>query len=96
VKIPSLRSSNSSGRMHPHRVAVVVATCAHGRDAGRALRVEVKTVFDDLLPRNHPYIQVHSGSAKLGGSNCQIMLEGTVATSSGRLYWRRFRRLPRI
>jgi len=32
---------------------------AHVAMLGAALRVEVKTVFDDLLPRNHPYIQVH-------------------------------------
>lgn len=61
-----------------HRVAVVVAylllTVAM---LGAALRVEVKTVFDDLLPRNHPYIQVHERIKQtFGGSNLvSIMLE---------------------
>lgn len=35
-----------------------------------ALRVEVRTVFDDLLPRSHPYIQVHEQYKQaFGGSN---------------------------
>src|SRR5882762_2516569 len=50
---------------------------AHVAMLGAALRVEVKTVFDDLLPRNHPYIQVHERIKQtFGGSNLvSIMLE---------------------
>jgi predicted RND superfamily exporter protein len=42
-----------------------------------ALRVEIKTVFEDLLPRNHPYVQVHEQIKQtFGGSNLvSIMLE---------------------
>ena len=42
-----------------------------------ALRVQVKTLFDDLLPRNHPYIQVHEQIKRVfGGSNLvSIMIE---------------------
>ncbi len=61
-----------------HRVAVVVAySLLTVSMLGAALRVEVKTVFDDLLPRNHPYIQVHERIKQtFGGSNLvSIMLE---------------------
>jgi len=42
-----------------------------------AVRIEIKTVFDDLLPANHPYIQVHEQfKQNFGGSNLvSIMLE---------------------
>lgn len=42
-----------------------------------AVRIEIKTVFDDLLPANHPYIQVHERfKQNFGGSNLvSIMLE---------------------
>lgn len=42
-----------------------------------ASRIEVKTVFDDLLPRMHPYVQVHERFKKqFGGSNVvSIMVE---------------------
>lgn len=42
-----------------------------------ALRVEVRTVFEDLLPRSHPYIQVHEQYKQaFGGSNVvSIVLE---------------------
>lgn len=45
--------------------------------AGLALQIQVKTVFDDLLPRNHPYIAVHNQFKQtFGGSNViSIMLE---------------------
>src|SRR6266446_3155408 len=61
-----------------HRLAVVVVyallTLAM---LSAALRVEIKTVFEDLLPRNHPYIQVHEQLKQtFGGSNLvSIMLE---------------------
>src|SRR5260370_29496520 len=35
-----------------------------------ASRIEIKTVFDDLLPRSHPYVQVHERfREQFGGSN---------------------------
>ncbi len=42
-----------------------------------ASRIEVKTVFSDLLPKNHPYIQVNDRFKQtFGGSNMvSIMLE---------------------
>lgn len=42
-----------------------------------AVRIEVKTVFDDLLPYRHPYIEVHERfKQSFGGSNIvSIMLE---------------------
>lgn len=42
-----------------------------------AVRIEIKTVFDDLLPANHPYIKVHEQfKQNFGGSNLvSIMLE---------------------
>lgn len=42
-----------------------------------ALRVDVKTVFADLSPRNHPYVKIHEKYQKdFGGSNIvSIMLE---------------------
>lgn len=42
-----------------------------------AVRIEIKTVFDDLLPSNHPYIKVHEQfKQNFGGSNLvSIMLE---------------------
>ncbi|AQV98163.1 RND transporter [Cupriavidus necator] len=42
-----------------------------------ASRVEVRTVFEDLLPRSHPYIQVHEQYKQaFGGSNVvSIVLE---------------------
>ncbi|MFM0027295.1 efflux RND transporter permease subunit [Paraburkholderia madseniana] len=42
-----------------------------------AARVHVKTVFEDLLPRSHPYVQVHERFQEhFGGSNViSIMLE---------------------
>lgn len=42
-----------------------------------ALRVEVKTVFEDLLPTNHPYVQVNDKYKQdYGGSNVvSIMVE---------------------
>ena len=56
-------------------VAVVLAiTAAMGY---LAAQVEVKTVFSDLLPRNHPYIEVNNQFKQtFGGSNMiSIMLE---------------------
>lgn len=45
--------------------------------AAVAVRIEVKTVFDDLLPYRHPYIKVHEQfKQSFGGSNIvSIMLE---------------------
>ncbi len=42
-----------------------------------AFKVEVRTVFEDLLPRSHPYIQVHEQyKHAFGGSNVvSIVLE---------------------
>lgn len=61
-----------------HRVAVVSAilglTCLMGY---LAAQIEVKTVFSDLLPRNHPYVAVNNQFKQtFGGSNMvSIMLE---------------------
>lgn len=42
-----------------------------------ALKVEIKTVFSDLLPSNHPYIKVHEEFKKTFGSSnlVSIMIE---------------------
>ena len=42
-----------------------------------ASHVEVKTIFSDLLPKNHPYVEVNNRfKATFGGSNMvSIMLE---------------------
>lgn len=61
-----------------HRVVVLSAiiglTCAMG---WLAHQIEVKTVFSDLLPRNHPYVEVNNKFKQtFGGSNMvSIMLE---------------------
>ena len=61
-----------------HRVPVVSAvigfTCVM---AYLAAQIEVKTVFSDLLPRNHPYVEVNNQFKQtFGGSNMvSIMLE---------------------
>ncbi len=61
-----------------HRVPVVSAivgfTCVM---AYLAAQIEVKTVFSDLLPRNHPYVAVNNQFKQtFGGSNMvSIMLE---------------------
>jgi len=61
-----------------HRVPVVSAllgfTCVMAYLAGQ---IEVKTVFSDLLPRNHPYVEVNNQFKQtFGGSNMvSIMLE---------------------
>lgn len=52
-----------------------------------AVKVEVKTVFNDLLPTNHPYIKVHEQFKKTFGSSnlVSIMLEvreGDIFTTS--------------
>ncbi len=59
------------------RLVVAVYAIATLIMFGFALRVQVKTLFDDLLPRNHPYIQVHEQIKRtFGGSNLvSIMLE---------------------
>ena len=39
-----------------------------------ALRVEMYTVFSDLLPRNHPYINVHNEFRRIfGGANLILL-----------------------
>ncbi|MBS0354653.1 MAG: MMPL family transporter [Proteobacteria bacterium] len=61
-----------------YRVMVVSAiigfTCVMGY---LAAQIEVKTVFSDLLPRNHPYVEVNNRFKQtFGGSNMvSIMLE---------------------
>ena len=58
-------------------VAVIAAVTA--LMALLAVRIEIKTVFEDLLPSNHPYIKVHEQfKQNFGGSNLvSIMLEVT-------------------
>ena len=61
-----------------HRVLVVAAiaaaTCVMGY---LAAHIEIKTVFSDLLPKNHPYVEVNNRFKQtFGGSNMvSIMLE---------------------
>ncbi|QID16396.1 MMPL family transporter [Nitrogeniibacter mangrovi] len=60
------------------RVAVVVVVAAITVVMGYlAAHIEVKTVFSDLLPKNHPYVQVNNRFKQtFGGSNMvSIMLE---------------------
>lgn len=54
--------------------AVALVTLAMGYQASQ---IEVKTVFSDLLPRNHPYVEVNQRFKQtFGGSNMvSIMLE---------------------
>ncbi|WP_079436267.1 RND family transporter [Zoogloea sp. LCSB751] len=54
--------------------AIVGFTCVMGY---LAAQIEVKTVFSDLLPRNHPYVEVNNRFKQtFGGSNMvSIMLE---------------------
>jgi predicted RND superfamily exporter protein len=61
-----------------HRIQVAAAVLAITVAMGYlAAQVEVKTVFSDLLPRNHPYIKVNNQFKQtFGGSNMvSIMLE---------------------
>jgi predicted RND superfamily exporter protein len=61
-----------------HRVWVVATVLAITAAMGYlAAQVEVKTVFSDLLPRDHPYIKVNNQFKQtFGGSNMvSIMLE---------------------
>lgn len=61
-----------------HRVWVVAAVMAITAGMGYlAAHIEVKSVFSDLLPRNHPYIKVNNQFKQtFGGSNMvSIMLE---------------------
>jgi hypothetical protein len=63
-------------------LAVTIATLIF---AGFALRLDMVTRFDELLPHNHPFIQVHNQYAPtFGGANTiSIMLEvkeGTIFT----------------
>jgi len=66
----------------PVLIAVTVLTLIF---AAFALRLNMVTRFDELLPRNHPFIQVHNQySQTFGGANTiMIMLEvkeGTIFT----------------
>src|SRR5215510_8877875 len=66
----------------PVLIAVTVATLIF---AVFALRLDMVTRFDELLPQNHPFIQVHNQySGTFGGANTiTIMLEvkdGTIFT----------------
>ena len=61
-----------------NRVLVIVAILAMTIVMGvLASRIEVKSVFSDLLPTNHPYVQVNQRfKSTFGGSNMvSIMLE---------------------
>ena len=61
-----------------HRVLVLVAVALVTAVMGvLASRIEVKTVFSDLLPKNHPYVAVNNQFKQtFGGSNMvSIMLE---------------------
>lgn len=61
-----------------HRVWVLLGVVAVTVLMGSlASRIEVKTVFGDLLPKNHPYVEVNNRfKATFGGSNMvSIMLE---------------------
>jgi predicted RND superfamily exporter protein len=61
-----------------HRVPVLLAVAAITAVMGYlAARIEVKTVFSDLLPTNHPYVAVNNKFKQtFGGSNMvSIMLE---------------------
>lgn len=61
-----------------NRVLVIVAILAATIVMGiLASRIEVKSVFSDLLPTNHPYVQVNQRfKSTFGGSNMvSIMLE---------------------
>lgn len=61
-----------------HRIPVVALVAVFTAVMGAlAARIEVKTVFSDMLPQNHPYIQVNKKFAPtFGGSNMvSIMLE---------------------
>ena len=60
------------------RVAVLLAVLAVTAVMGvLAARIEVKTVFSDLLPKNHPYVEINNRFKQtFGGSNMvSIMLE---------------------
>src|SRR5260370_36045225 len=48
-----------------------------------ASRIEIKTVFDDLLPRSHPYVQVHERfKEQFGGSDVvSIMVQADKGDS---------------
>jgi predicted RND superfamily exporter protein len=54
-----------------HRIPVTVVFALMTMLMGFfALQIEVKTVFDDLLPQNHPYVKVHKQFRQdFGGSN---------------------------
>jgi len=69
-------------RRQPVLIAVTVVTLIF---AVFALRLNMVTRFDELLPQNHPFIQVHNQySQTFGGANAiTIMLEvkeGTIFT----------------
>lgn len=66
----------------PVLVGVTVATLIF---AAFALRLDLVTRFDELLPRNHPFIQVHNQYAPtFGGANTIMLMlevkEGTIFT----------------
>lgn len=65
-------------QMLRHRVAVVLLIAAITAVMGLlAARVEIKTVFADLLPKDHPYVKVNNQFKQtFGGSNMvSLMLE---------------------
>lgn len=67
------------------RVAVISAVALVTLVLGVfALRVDVKTVFQDLLPTNHPYVQVHERFQHgFGGSNVVSIM---VSVSEGDVF----------
>ena len=58
-----------------------------------ASKIEVKTVFSDLLPKNHPYVEVNQKfKSTFGGSNLVTIM---VETEQGDISTRRFSRESR-
>ena len=63
--------------IHFRKLVVVVVALVTAVMGYLASQIEVKTVFSDLLPRDHPYVQVNQRFKQtFGGSNMvSIMLE---------------------
>src|SRR5260370_40560813 len=61
-----------------------------------ASRIEIKTVFDDLLPRSHPYVQVHERfKEQFGGSNVvSIMVPGDKGDNFHKTLLNKVTKLP--
>lgn len=66
------------GTLIRNRIWVIIAILAVTAVMGfLASKIEIKTIFSDLLPQNHPYVQVNQRfKSTFGGSNMvSIMLE---------------------